>query len=115
MALSEFDIKKIERAVDGFMSRKRPPPHIRKELDLGYRIESQSLELFEIRPFRQDPSRTLEFPIAKATWVKGSGTWKVYWQRADLNWHRYEPDPEVASVEDFLAIVEADKYACFFG
>ncbi len=115
MALSEFEIKKIERAVDGFMSRKRPPPHIRHELDLGYRIENQSLELFEIRPFRQDPSQTIELPIAKATWVKRSGTWTVYWQRADLKWHRYDPDPEVDSVEDFLALVEADEYACFFG
>jgi hypothetical protein len=115
VALSEFETKKIERAVAGFMSRRRPPAHIRPQLDLGYRIDGQSLELFEIRPRWDDPSQAMEEAIAKATYVKRSGTWKVYWQRADLKWHRYDPNPEVDSVEDFLAVVEADEYACFFG
>ena len=115
MALSEIETKRIERAVSDFMRRKRPPPHIRPELDLGYRIDGQSLELFEIRPFWADPSRIMEAAVAKATYVKRSGRWKIYWQRADLKWHRYDPDPEVDSIEDVLAIVEADEYGCFFG
>ena len=41
--------------------------------------------------------------------------WKVYWLRADLRWHRYDPDAEVASLDEFLAIVDRDEYACFFG
>ena len=115
MALSEIEIKRIERAVSGFMDRKRPPPHIRPKLDLQYRIEGQSLELFEIRPFWADPAQTIEAAVAKATYVKRTGRWKIYWQRADLKWHRYDPDPEVESIEDVLAVVEADQYACFFG
>jgi len=115
VALSEIEMKRIERAVSAFMGRKRPPPPIRPQLDLGYRIEGQSLELFEIRPFWADPSQTMEAAVAKATYVKRTGRWKVYWQRADLKWHRYDPDPEVNSIEDVLAVVEADEYACFFG
>jgi hypothetical protein len=53
--------------------------------------------------------------VAKSTYVKTQGTWKVYWQRRDLKWHRYDPDPEVGSVEEFLAIVDRDECACFFG
>jgi len=34
---------------------------------------------------------------------------------ADLKWHRYDPDPEVKSIEEFLALVEKDEYGCFFG
>jgi len=41
--------------------------------------------------------------------------WKVYWNRADLKWHSYKPVPEVASLEEFLALVERDEHACFFG
>jgi len=115
MALSEFEIKQIERAVAGFMARCRPPAHIRPQLDFGYRITGQSLELFEIRPRWDDPTDTIEPAIAKATFVKRAGNWKVYWQRADLKWHRYDPVPEVDSVEAFLALVEEDEYACFFG
>lgn len=115
MALSEFESKQVERAVSGFMDRRRPPSHIRPKLDFGHRITGQNLELFEIRPRWDDPSQKMESAIAKATYVKRTGNWKVYWQRADLKWHRYDPNPEVASVEEFLAVVEADEYACFFG
>jgi hypothetical protein len=34
---------------------------------------------------------------------------------AVLKWHRYDPDPEVKSIEEFLALVEKDEYGCFFG
>ena len=46
MALSEFEIKKCEKAIAAFMEKRRPPAHIRKELDLGYRIKDQPIELF---------------------------------------------------------------------
>ncbi|WP_417329264.1 DUF3024 domain-containing protein [Halomonas cupida] len=115
MALSEFELKRVERAVSAFMDRRRPPEHIRAKLDFGYRIDGQSLELFEIRPWFVDPTKVMERPLAKGTYVKSRGRWKIYWQRADLKWHLYKPEPEVNSVEAFLAIVEADEFACFFG
>lgn len=115
MALSDLQREHIEQAVSGFMNRQRPPEHIRPQLDFGYRIEGQSLELFEIRPRWDDPSKMMEEAIAKATYVSSRNIWKIYWQRADLKWHRYDPQPEVNSVEDFLAVVEEDEYACFFG
>lgn len=46
MAISEFEIKKIEKELEAFMKVQRPPAHIRNELDLGYRIEGQSVEIF---------------------------------------------------------------------
>lgn len=115
MAFSELETKHVQRAAEEFMARRRPPPEIRPELDFGYRISGQSLELFELGPVRDDPSATIETAIAKASYVKKTGTWKAYWQRADMKWHRYDPVPEVATVDDFLAVVEGDRYACFFG
>jgi hypothetical protein len=35
--------------------------------------------------------------------------------RADLKWHGHDPTPEVASVNEFLAVVDKDDDACFFG
>ncbi len=35
--------------------------------------------------------------------------------RADLKWHRYEPVPEVNSLDEFLKIIEEDAYSCFYG
>ncbi len=115
MAFSELETKHVQRAVGEFMARRRPPPEIRPKLDFGYRISGQSLELFELRPVWNDPSATIESAIAKATYVRKTGAWKVYWQRADMKWHRYDPVPEVETVDDFLALVEGDRYGCFFG
>jgi hypothetical protein len=85
------------------------------ELDLTFRIQGQSIEIYEVRRHWQDKTKMLEHPIAKATYNKSKRNWKVYWQRADLKWHSFEPSPEVESIEDFLALVQTDQYACFFG
>ncbi len=115
MALSEFEIKKCEKAISRFMAKRRPPPEVRKELDLGYRIKGQSIEIFEIRPEWRNPGNKVEIPVAKSTYVRTKGMWKVFWQRSDLKWHRYDPDPEVKTVEEFLDVVDRDEYCCFFG
>ena len=115
MAFSELENKRVEKAVSAFMEKRRPPPHIRSQLDLGYRIKGQSLEIFEIRPYWRNPSEKMEIPVAKTTYVRSQNVWKIYWQRADLKWHRYDPDPEVQGIDDFLRIVDADEYCCFFG
>jgi len=115
IAISEFEVKRCEREVEKFMQKRRPPAHIRNKLDLGYRIDNQSVELFEIRPESRNPDKKMEIPFAKATYVKSQKHWKIYWQRQDLKWHSYAPTPEVKLCEDFLAIVSEDAHACFFG
>ena len=98
-----------------FVERHRPPARIRYQVDLSCRVNGQSVEIFETRPAPDTRETRLEQAVAKATFVKKSGTWKMYWQRADLKWHRYEPSPEVESLEEALRIVGDDAYACFFG
>ncbi|MDZ7805055.1 DUF3024 domain-containing protein [Thiohalophilus sp.] len=115
MAFSEFEKRKYEKLVGDYVEKHRPPPHVRKELDLSFRIEGQSIELFEIRPLWDNPNERIEEPVAKATYIKRQDTWKIYWQRADLKWHRYDPAPEAKRLEEFLKIVEQDEYSCFYG
>lgn len=115
MAFSEIEQKRYEKPVEAYINRHRPPPHIRKELDLGYRFTNQSVEIFEIRPAWRRPGEYMEHSIAKATFVKTEQVWRIYWQRADLKWHRYEPDPSASTIEEFLSIVEQDEYRCFYG
>jgi len=115
MAISEFEIKRCQAELEKFMTKHRPPADIRSEVDLGYKIENQSVEIFEIRPQWNNPDKIIEEAIAKATYVKNQKLWKVYWQRADMKWHSYEPKPSVKMIEDFLVLVEEDQHACFFG
>lgn len=84
MAFSEIERKRYEKIVDAYVQRRRPPPHIRKELDIAFRINGQSVELFEVRPLWQSPDEMIEHPIIEATYVKRTESWKVYWRRAAL-------------------------------
>ena len=115
VAFSEFENKKHERLIRRYLETRRPPPHIRNELDLGYRQTGQSIELFEIRPQWRQPEKQIEHAIAKTTYVKSKKKWRIYWQRADLKWHRYEPVPDVSSLEKFIEVVDGDEYGCFYG
>ena len=115
MALSEFEIKKVEKAAEKFMEKRRPAPHIRPQLDFGFKINNQSIEVYEIRPVWNNPKEIMELPFAKATYVKRQKLWKIYWQRADLKWHSYPPKPTVKTIEQFFIEVDKDPHACFFG
>ena len=115
MALNDLERKRFEKTVAAYVERRRPPPHIRPELDLGFRISGQSVEIFEIRPAWKQPGVKMEHPVAKATFIRASASWKIFWQRADLKWHGYQPQLRVRTVEEFLAVVEKDEYGCFRG
>ena len=115
MAFSEIEIKKIEKELQTFNEARRPPPSIRAQLDFGFRLSGQSVELFELRPMWRNPEVTQEIPYAKATYVKSQRIWKIYWHRADMKWHRYEPYPQATTLNAFLEMVAEDEYHCFFG
>ena len=79
MALSEFEQARVERLMRAYLERHRPPPHLRGRVDLGYRLEGQTLDLFEIRADWQDPERKLEMPAARARYIKSRRRWS-WWR-----------------------------------
>jgi hypothetical protein len=62
-----------------------------------------------------NPGQFVESNIAKATFVKANLCWKIFWQKANLKWESYKPDPEVKTLKAFVKIIEEDKYGCFWG
>lgn len=115
MALYDLERKKVENAAKAFLAIKRPPPHVRPELDLGWRLTDQSIELFEIRPQWDDPKTIHEYPFAKATFARTKNHWRIFWMRSDLKWHGYEPVPFAKTIDQFMLVVAQDEYHCFFG
>lgn len=105
----------ITKLLYEFVEDHRPPAEVRDQLDIGYRVENQSVFIVEIRPDWQKPGEKREFPVAKATYVKSNRLWKVFWMRADLKWHLYEPHPYALDIKDFLDVVGEDKLGCFWG
>lgn len=115
MALNPTQTVEVIEALGNLISRIRPPEHIRAKLDIDYKIEGQSIIIFEARPQWNKPEIILEHPVAKTTFVKAKNHWKVFWMRADLNWHSYDPKPTVKTIIEFCKLVEEDKHHCFWG
>lgn len=115
MSLDALQTVELIEVMENYIQKKRPPENLRSQIDIGYRIDEQSIVIFEIRPRWDNPSAIIEHSIAKATFVKAKNHWKLYWMRADLKWHGYAPAPAIKNLKDFVRIVDEDKHACFWG
>lgn len=115
MALSELEIKRVEKTMDGYLARHRPAPHIRSQLDIGWRLTGQSLVIFERRPAWDNPTEIRERSFVKTTFVRTTGLWKLFWMRQDLRWHGYEPAMHHRTLDAVIAEIESDPYSCFGG
>lgn len=81
----------------------------------GYKVDGQSVILFEVRPQWNDPSKYLELPYAKLTFVRSRNLWKLYWRRADLKFHNYQPKSSARDLSALVEEIEKDPYGCFHG
>ena len=46
MAFNDLEKKRIEKAMVVFLAKRRPPPHIRPDLDISYRLTVPSIDKF---------------------------------------------------------------------
>ena len=70
MAFSEIEMARLKKEVAAYVESKCPPAHLWKQIDIGFRITGQSVEIFEVRPLWNDPQEIIHSPVAKATYVK---------------------------------------------
>jgi hypothetical protein len=116
MDFTDSEIAEYTKLIeDQFWSRRRPHLSLREKVREGQKIVGQDIELFFARPAFNRPGQYLEEPIAKIQFVRRRNGWKIYWQRADLKWHAYQPTPIVESLAEALRVIDADTNSCFFG
>ena len=115
MAFNDIERARNLASLKWFMEQRRPPENIRPQLDIGYTVVGQTVDIFEIRPDWQDKTTTRHTPVARIKYVKSRDEWRLYWMRRDLKWHSYEPDAVHKSLMAALAVVNSDAYCCFFG
>ena len=48
--MNDIERKRIEKVVAAFVAKRRPPVHLRDQVDLSFRFDGRSVEIFEIRP-----------------------------------------------------------------
>ncbi len=112
------DVKTIDfihSQIKNFVEDMRPPKEIRNQLDIGYKYEKFTLEIFEIRPHFELKDKIIHSSFARTKFNKSKNCWKVYWMRASGKWELYEPNPELDHIKDFFTLVDEDKYHCFKG
>lgn len=115
MAIDINQTMDVIEALENFLFKKRPPEALRNQVDIAYKIEDQSVIIYEIRPRWNNPNEIMESAIAKTTYVKARQHWNVFWKRADLKWHVYQPKPSVKTINEFVKLVVEDKHHCFWG
>ncbi len=115
MAFTEFERAANLKALKWFIDKRRPPEHIRPQLDIGYAVVGHTVDVFEIRPDWQDETTTRHTPVARVKFVRTQRHWRLYWMRRDLKWHAYQPDDVHGTLMSALKTIDADSFGCFFG
>ena len=105
----------IIEALENFLQKRRPLVGMRSLVDLAYKVDNQSVFIYEIRPRWNNHNELFNSNIAKATYVKTQNHWDVYWMRSDLKWHKYQPKPPVKTIKEFTDLVDKDEHHCFWG
>lgn len=115
MVSGKNNMDEIREKMETYISGIRPPENMRRHLDVGYRLEESAIILFETLPLWNSPHEMESYDYAKAIFIKGNSVWKIYWKKAKGTWTAYEPQPEVATLEEFLALVDKDEHYLFKG
>ncbi len=114
MAFNEIELHRIKKEVGG-LCRKRSPEALKDQLRFDYKIEKYNVIIYEIRPRWDNPAEITEMPIAKLTFVDSRNLWKLFWQRANGKWEKYEPMDSSKNLGDLAQAIASDVYGCFFG
>jgi hypothetical protein len=115
MAFTELERAANMKALSWFLEGRRPPEHVRPELDIGHAVNGHTVDLFEIRPDWRDKTTIRQTPVARVKFVRTTKRWQLYWMRSDLKWHAYEPAAVHRTLMSALTVIDIDEYGCFFG
>jgi hypothetical protein len=115
MAFTETEKARFQKLAEAYIQKRRPPEHLREKIDIAFRLEGQSIEIFEIRPHFQNLARKVESSAAKATYVRSTNAWKIFLKMSDLKWHGYAPHLLARSLQEFFKVVDDDACGCFWG
>ena len=114
MALTEVQKAQVHKQLTAYCA-KRVPAAVRSKVRVGYRIEGNTVILYEERPAFRPPHDWQEMVVAKFTYVGTRRDWRLYCQHRDLRWHTYEALPAASSFAELLDEVDADPTGIFWG
>ena len=114
MAVSELELKLIDRTV-GTLCRRLSPPQLADQLHVIYEVDGHNVCIFEERPPWRATGAWTHHGVAKFRYYRSRRQWQLHWMRRDLKWHLYEPAEATADLAALVAVVDEDTYGAFFG
>ena len=114
MAFAKPELATIDKIVGGFCHA-RTDPALRDELRLDYSVDRHDIVIDEVRPDQVHPANEMRRPVAKLKFVRTADEWRLFWMRADLKWHRYEPFAPSRDLRKAVDVIDRDDRKCFFG
>jgi len=114
VAFSEFELARIGKIVGGLCHR-RSPPELKDQLSVEYEIKLHDVVIIEKRSRWDGSPGHTKTDVAKIKLVRTVNEWRLFWMRADLRWHSYQPLASSRYMEDLVDEVDADPYGCFWG
>ncbi len=103
--------------VASYVKKIRPPKEIRHKLDIGFKFEKNTFEIFEVRPVWRSPNPNdyQKSSFVKFRYIISRKIWKLYWMRASGKWELYDPFPQSNSLDKIIECIDDDAYGCFYG
>jgi hypothetical protein len=114
VAFSEIELKRIEGILEPFC-RRRSPAHARHQVRTEYSVKGHDVMIVEVRTVWDDPTRWMEYGVAKLKFNRKAGEWGLFWQRASLKWEAYEPLAQSRDLALLVEEIDRDPHCCFFG
>jgi hypothetical protein len=114
LPISSFEQKRVSKLLREYCDQ-RIPPHIRDEVQLGFRFEGNNVVLYERRPAWNRPGEWVEPSVAKFRFFVGRQGWALYWRDRNGRWKRYDLVAPSRQFEDLLEEVDADPTGIFWG
>ncbi|MCL2606058.1 MAG: DUF3024 domain-containing protein [Coriobacteriia bacterium] len=114
MAFSEIELALIKNTV-GKYCKSISPAHIADQLTFTYDVDGHAVTIWENRPPWDGRGDWTHHGVARFRYNCSRNEWALYWMRADLKWHRYDPAGGIHNLRDLVQVVKEDAHCCFRG
>jgi hypothetical protein len=115
MPFTPAELAMFDATIGALVQRRRPPEHLRDQLDLELEVDGHKVRIFTVRPLWSDPNRTVRSGVAQFTYTRTKDTWKLYWMRRDGKWHPWDPDENTGTLAELVRVVDDDRRGGFWG
>ena len=93
----------------------RVPAHLRDEIRVGFELRSNSVTLFEERPYWKDKSKWIHRAVAQFRFDPAKLRWTLHCADRNSKWHLFPDAPPSNIIDPLLKEVDLDSTGIFWG